>query len=127
MVKFNIILNVRPILRKDFKKMRQAPKVDNEKRKQGRDEKNALRASKISQAISNHVPTNTITTPLSSTERETIIILNSDNTATIDTTIPRDLNRCLDRDYTLASITLYNSRPVGASFSIPAKKISFRS
>lgn len=107
--------------------MRQAPKVDNEKRKQGRDEKNALRASKIQEALSHNIPTTTITAPLSQSERETIIILSSDGTATIDTTIPRDFNRCLDRDYPITSITFYNSRPVGASFSIPAKKISFRS
>ena len=101
--------------------------INVENREEAKKQKNALRASKISQAISNHIPTNIITTPLSQSEREAIIILNSDGTAIIDTTIPRDLNKCLDRNYTLTSVTLYNSRPVGASFSIPAKKISFRS
>lgn len=102
-------------------------RISGEERKKIIDEKNALRASKISQAISNNVPTTTITAPLSQSERETIIILNSDNTATIDTTIPRDLNRCLDRNYPITSITFYNSRPVGASFSVSSKKVSLRS
>lgn len=102
-------------------------RISSEERKKIIDEKNALRASKISQALSNGIPTTTITTPLSQSERETIIILTSDGTAIIDTTIPRDLNRCLDRDYTLTSVTLYNSRPVGASFAVSSKKISFRS
>ena len=102
-------------------------RISGEERKKIIDQKNALRASKISQAISNNVPTTTITTPLSSTERETVIILNSDNTATIDTTISSDLNKCLDRNYPITSLTLYNSRPVGASFKVSRKKVTFRS
>ena len=101
--------------------------ADVEKRNEARKQKQLERSSKIQKAISSGIPTNNITTCLSEAERETIIILSSDGTATIDTTIPRDFNRCLDRNYPITSITLYNSRPVGASFSIPAKKISFRS
>lgn len=102
-------------------------KPDPEKLKEGRAERQALRASRLTSAISSGVPTTTITSPLSITEQETIIVIPRSGPCSIDTTIPADLNKCLDRNYSITSVTLYSDRPVGASFQVPRNRISFRS
>ena len=102
-------------------------KPDPQKLKEGRAERQALRASRLTSAIDSGVPTTTITSPLSLAEQETIIVIPRSGPCSIDTTIPADMNKCLDREYPITSITLFNSKPVGASFQVPRNRISFRS
>lgn len=102
-------------------------KPDPQKLKEGRAERQALRASRLTSAIDSGVPTTSITSPLSITEQETIIVIPRSGPCSIDTTIPADMNRCIDRNYPITAITLFNSKPVGASFQVPRNRISFRS
>lgn len=101
--------------------------IDHTKSHEAKKERQALRASRLASAIDSGVPTTSITTPLSISEQETIIVIPRSGPCSIDTTIPADMNKCLDRNYPITSITLFNSKPVGASFQVTRNRISFRS
>lgn len=101
--------------------------IDYAKSMETKKRKQEERKCKISQAIESGTPCLSITTPISYEDQETLIVIGSDGSATVDTTISSDINKCLDRNYTIKSITMYNDRPVGASFKIPRKKVTLRS
>lgn len=65
--------------------------------------------SRIKEAIKNGARINYANTILTEDEKETIINIESDNTVIIDTTIPKDITKCLKGNWEIIGIT-YNRK-----------------
>ena len=61
----------------------------------------------IQQAIKNGARVQYITSRLTSEEQETHISWGNDDSVIIDTTIPRDITKCIKRGWKIVSITYY--------------------
>lgn len=65
--------------------------------------------SRIKEAIKNGIRIDYINTSLTEDEKETVINIENDNTVIIDTTIPKDITKCLNGNWEIIGIT-YNKK-----------------
>ena len=112
-------------------------KLPQEELMQAKEEAKIIKRKKIAEAIKSGVPIYYTNTNISLEERETLInISEMGNTALIDSTIQKDMTKCLNRNWEITSITYRKNGMdendnligiVGMSFKAPANKISILS
>ena len=114
-----------------------ANRLSGEELAKATEEARIRKQQKIQQAIDNGVHINYINCSLSLEERETLVNISEETgLATIDTTIQRDITKCLNRGWKIIAIT-YRKSAVdendclmgisGMTFEGPANKISILS
>ena len=102
-----------------------------------KEEAKVIKRKKIAEAIKSGIPIHYTNTSISLEERETLInISEMDNAALIDSTIQKDITKCLNRNWEITSITYRKNGTdendnligiIGMSFKSPANKISILS
>ena len=102
-----------------------------------KEEAKVIKRKKIAEAIKSGIPIHYTNTSISLEERETLInISEMDNTALIDSTIQKDITKCLNRNWEITSITYRKNGTdkndclmgiSGMTFKGPANKISILS
>ena len=80
----------------------------------------------IQKAIQNGVPVQYMTSRLTSDEQETHIMWDNDGNVIIDTTIPKDITKCIKRGWEIVSITYYKDTNTvsGMIFKGKSNKVS---
>lgn len=73
----------------------------------------AERQVKIDAAIKNGAKVQHISVPISGDEQETIMTRTPTGETVIDTTVPKDITRCLKAGYPIKDVTYYEGRVVG--------------
>ena len=83
----------------------------------------------IQEAIRNGAAVDYMTSRLTLEEQDTHILLNNDNTCTIDTTIQSDINLCIKRGWEIVRVTYYKdtNQIAGMIFKGKSSDISIRS
>lgn len=112
-------------------------RLSQEELMQAKEEAKIIKRKKIAEAIKSGIPIYYTNTNISLEERETLInISEMDNTVLIDSTIQKDMTKCLNRNWEITSITYRKNGTdkndnligiVGMSFKAPANKISILS